>query len=110
MPDDPYYKTKHWRELRAARLAKDRGVCVVPGCGKKATTVDHIVRRRDGGKDTIANTRSLCTEHDRSVKELPSGRRRNGGKLIVKGCFEDGSPRDPKHPWYTGGPRGVRSS
>lgn len=110
MPDDPYYKTKHWRELRAARLAKDRGVCVVPGCGKKATTVDHIKRRRDGGADTIANTRSLCTEHDRSVKELPSGLRRNGGKLVMKGCFEDGSPRDPKHPWFTGGPRGVRSS
>lgn len=103
MPGDPYYKTKHWRALRAARLKLDRNTCVVPGCGKRATTVDHIKRRRDGGRDTIANTRSLCDEHDRAVKELPNGKRRNGGKLVVKGCFADGSPRDPRHPWYTGG-------
>jgi 5-methylcytosine-specific restriction endonuclease McrA len=100
---DPYYRSPHWRKLRAARLKLDNGTCVVPGCHTKATTVDHIKRRRDGGADTIANTRSLCDEHDRSVKELPSGARRNGGNLVVKGCFPDGSPRDPAHPWFTGG-------
>jgi hypothetical protein len=103
MPSDPYYKTDHWRRSRAARLRLDRNTCVVPGCGKRATTVDHIKRRRDGGTDTIENTRSLCTEHDHSIKELSTGKRRNGGKLVVKGCFADGSPRDPTHPWYTGG-------
>jgi hypothetical protein len=30
--------------------------------------VDHIKRRRDGGPDTIANTRSLCDDHYRSIK------------------------------------------
>lgn len=98
-----FYQSKTWRRLRAARLRIDRGVCVVPGCGKRATTVDHIVARRAGGPDTIANTRSLCRDHDHSIKELPSGKRRNGGKLYVKGCFPDGSPRDPNHPWYRGG-------
>jgi 5-methylcytosine-specific restriction endonuclease McrA len=52
--------SKHWRQLRARRLAIDKGMCVVPGCGQRANTVDHIKRRRDGGADTIANTRSLC--------------------------------------------------
>ncbi len=103
MSSDPYYKSKHWRRLRELRLALDGHVCVVPGCGKRANTVDHIKRRRDGGGDTIANTRSLCDDHDRSIKEMSDGRRRNGGRLVVKGCFPDGTPRDPSHPWYTGG-------
>ena len=103
MAGDPYYSTPQWRQLRAARLKMDRGVCVVPGCGQKANTVDHIKRRRDGGADSIGNTRSLCDEHDRSIKEMPNGKRRNGGRLVVKGCFPNGTPRDPNHPWFTGG-------
>ena len=105
MPSDPYYKSQHWKKLRARRLATDGYRCIVPGCGQRATTVDHIKRRRDSGADTLENTRSLCDEHERSIKEMSDGRRRNGGKLVVKGCFADGSPRDPNHPWYTGGPK-----
>src|SRR6266540_5070093 len=101
---DPYYRTKHWKRLRAARLKIDNYMCTVPGCGARAVVVDHITRRRDGGADTIENTRSLCDEHDRSVKERPNGQRANAGKLVVKGCFADGSPRDPSHPWYMGDP------
>jgi hypothetical protein len=33
------------------------------------------------------------------VKELASGKRRQGGKLIVKGATVDGTPLDPNHPW-----------
>lgn len=102
--NDPFYQSRTWRRLRAARLRMDRGVCVVPGCGKKASTVDHVVARRAGGPDTLGNLRSLCRDHDHAVKELPNGKRRNDGKLVVKGAFSDGSPRDPRHPWYTGGP------
>jgi 5-methylcytosine-specific restriction protein A len=105
MPSDPYYRTPHWKRLRAAALKRDGGVCVVRGCGQLAVVVDHIKRRRDGGPDVLGNVRSLCDEHDRAVKELPSGARRGAGKLVVKGCFPDGSPRDPTHPWYTGGKR-----
>ncbi len=106
---DRYYRSKHWRKLRAARLKLDNYTCVVAGCGKPAVVVDHVKRRRDGGADTIENTRSLCREHDQQVKERPSGRRANAGRLMVKGCFSDGSPRDPSHPWFTGG-GGVQSS
>jgi 5-methylcytosine-specific restriction endonuclease McrA len=103
MPPDPYYKSKHWHRLRAAALKRDHKTCVVPGCGQRAVVVDHIKRRRDGGADVLANVRSLCREHDQQVKERPNGQRANAGKLVVKGCLADGSPRDPLHPWYTGG-------
>jgi 5-methylcytosine-specific restriction protein A len=107
MPSDPYYQTPHWRRLRAAALKRDGYRCVVPGCGKAAVVVDHIKRRRDGGADVLGNLRSLCRDHDNQVKERPNGKRGNAGKLVVKGCFPDGSPRDPRHPWYTGG-GGIR--
>lgn len=97
---DPYYLTKTWRRLREARLLMDAHTCVVPGCGQRATHVDHIIARRAGGADTLANLRSLCREHDQQVKERPSGARANRGKLVARGCHADGSPRDPSHPWY----------
>ncbi|HEY1300872.1 MAG TPA: HNH endonuclease [Stellaceae bacterium] len=100
---DPFYRSKQWKKLREARLKLDNYACVVAGCGARAVVVDHIVRRRDGGADTLSNLRSLCREHDQQVKERPSGRRANAGQLTVKGCFADGSPRDPAHPWFTGG-------
>ena len=103
MPSDPYYQTPHWRRLRAAALKRDGHRCVVPGCGQPAVVVDHIKRRRDGGADVLGNVRSLCRDHDNQVKERPNGKRGNAGKLVVRGSFPDGSPRDPRHPWYTGG-------
>jgi 5-methylcytosine-specific restriction endonuclease McrA len=103
MPSDPYYKTKHWRDLRAAALRRDMFTCVVPGCDQPAVVVDHIVARRAGGRDTLDNVRSLCKAHDHAVKETRTGERANAGRFVVKGCFADGSPRDPSHPWFTGG-------
>jgi hypothetical protein len=38
MSSDPYYKPKHWRQLMARRLAIDKGMCFVPGCGQRADT------------------------------------------------------------------------
>jgi len=100
---DPYYKTKAWQALRKAALQRDLYTCVVPGCGQPAYAVDHIKRRRDRGTDTLDNLRSLCKPHDHAVKEGRDGRRGNDGRLSVKGCFADGTPRDPLHPWFTGG-------
>lgn len=94
-----FYKSQAWQRLRAAALRRDGYVCVVPGCGARATHVDHIKRRRDGGTDTLDNLRSLCRVHDNQVKELPSGKRANAGKLFVRGCDVDGRPIDPLHPW-----------
>jgi hypothetical protein len=68
--------------LRAARLRIDGYRCVVPGCGRLAVVVDHIVSRKIGGTDTLDNLRSLCRAHDNQVKEAPSGIRRTDGKLM----------------------------
>lgn len=96
---DPYYRSEAWRKLRAERLAIDKHKCVVPGCGQRAVTVDHITSRRAGGADTIANTRSLCRLHDNQVKEDASGKRRSGGAPTVAGCDAHGLPLDPMHWW-----------
>lgn len=108
---DPYYKTKAWQLLRKAALRRDLYTCVVPGCGEPAYVVDHVVARRSGGADHLDNLRSLCKAHDHAVKETRTGERANAGKLVVKGCFADGTPRDPSHSWFTGGPGwGVQPS
>lgn len=96
---DPFYFTKTWQRLREARLQIDHHTCVVPGCGQRATVVDHVVARRAGGADTIGNTRSLCAIHDAQVRQRPDGRRAHGGKLFVKGCDPLGNPIDPNHDW-----------
>jgi 5-methylcytosine-specific restriction endonuclease McrA len=110
MPRDPYYNTRDWHDLRIAALRRDLWTCVVPGCGQPAYAVDHIIARRAGGTDTLENVRSLCKAHDHSVKETHTGERANAGQLRVKGCYADGSPRDPSHPWFRGPPEGVQSS
>ena len=103
MSRDPYYKSKHWKGLRAEALRRDLYTCVVPGCGQPAYAVDHILARRAGGADALHNLRSLCKAHDHAIKETNTGKRGNAGVLVVKGFFADGTPRDPSHPWYTGG-------
>jgi 5-methylcytosine-specific restriction endonuclease McrA len=80
---DPYYSSKAWRDLRAARLAMDGHQCTVPGCTARATIVDHIITRRAGGTDTLSNLRSLCRAHDQQIKERSDGSRANGGRFRV---------------------------
>lgn len=106
MSSDPFYKTKAWRDLRGARLRLDLFTCVVPGCCQPAYAVDHILARRAGGSDALDNLRSLCKPHDHAIKEGSTGRRANGGRLVVKGCYADGTPRDPLHPWFNRAPEG----
>jgi 5-methylcytosine-specific restriction endonuclease McrA len=92
MPGDPYYRTPEWRQLRTAALKRDRFTCTVPGCKEKATHVDHITSRRNGGTNTLGNLRSLCTIHDGQVKEKRDGTRANKGKFKLIGCGPDGWP------------------
>ena len=90
---DPFYRSPLWLRLRALALKRDGYMCTVPGCGAKATHVDHIQRRKAGGADALFNLRSLCRLHDGQVKELPNGKRRNDGKFRLLGCDADGWPR-----------------
>jgi 5-methylcytosine-specific restriction enzyme A len=57
--------TRRWRKLRAAVLARDRGICHL--CGHAgARTVDHLVPRAHGGDDGMAN---LAAAHGRCNEE-----------------------------------------
>ncbi len=90
---DPFYLSLEWRGkggLREQVLRRDGYRCTTPGCGSRATIVDHIVPRRSGGGDVLGNLRSLCRLCDNRVKELANGKRRNGGIISVTGL--DGWP------------------
>jgi 5-methylcytosine-specific restriction endonuclease McrA len=94
MPGDPYYQSRQWKRLRQQALQRDAYTCTVKGCRDRASTVDHIKRRKDGGADALHNLRSLCTTHDGQVKEMANGKRANGGKFKLLGCGPDGWPKD----------------
>ena len=98
MPD-PFYHSRVWRRLRTGALDRDGHTCAVPGCKVKATVVDHVVGRRSGGTDTLANLRCLCAHHDSQIKETSSGKRKNNGKPYLVGCDATGKPLDPGHWW-----------
>jgi 5-methylcytosine-specific restriction endonuclease McrA len=102
---DPFYFTAEWKMARRIRLEMDDFTCTVPHCGEPATVVDHIISRRQGGSDDVSNLRSLCSLHDRQIKENPRSReyrRGRGGKVPIP-CDVNGYPLDPRHPWYRGG-------
>ena len=73
---DGFYSTPEWKQLRETCLRRDGFMCVVTGCGERAAFVDHVVRRRDGGKDELGNLRSLCRHHDVMAKERWDGSRK----------------------------------
>ena len=91
-----YYWTRHWRELRAAALARDHWRCTVTGCHQPARVVDHIKTRprqtAPSAEDRLDNLRSLCATHDAQIKEQRHGGRRRGGRPVVRGCDVDGWP------------------
>lgn len=98
---NPHLLTPQWKALRAYILERDNYTCVVPGCLEEATIVDHIKARNAGGTDDPDNLRSLCSIHDKQVKEFKRGKpfRRLGG-VIPSPCDSNGMPLDPKHPWH----------
>jgi 5-methylcytosine-specific restriction endonuclease McrA len=87
---DPYYSSPEWRALRRRALALACGRCATPGCNSRATRVDHIVSRRHGGANALANLRCLCTVCDNKLKEDRQGMRRSGGAAVGTGV--DGWP------------------
>lgn len=102
MPGNPYYRSKHWKALRARALQRDRNICTTPGCGERATIVDHKKTRPNTQQptpfDVLDNLRSLCRRCDNQVKELGT-KRRSQAQTRAVGCDADGIPRDPKHHW-----------
>lgn len=58
-----------WAKLRQEILERDSWTCQWPGCGGRATDVDHIVR---GPDHSSANLRALCAYHHR-IKSAQEG-------------------------------------
>jgi 5-methylcytosine-specific restriction enzyme A len=102
-----FYLSAFWQDLRTRALKRDGYRCTVPGCRKTAKDgrliVDHIRTRPQSAEpthlDVLSNLRTLCREHDNQVKEDRNGRRRSGGRCVVKGCDLLGNPVDPQHHW-----------
>lgn len=49
-----------WSRIRRRVLSLANYSCEVPGCGRPATEVDHVVPRAEGGTDDLENLRALC--------------------------------------------------
>jgi 5-methylcytosine-specific restriction endonuclease McrA len=88
---DPYYQSSAWKALRAEHR---RGTTIVNGfplrnifcvdCYKESAlcipgaNTDHVIARKDGGKDELSNLQTQCdTHHARKSAEEGNQRRKN---------------------------------
>lgn len=74
----PFRQRAPWS--RRGVLVRDRHQCAY--CGRRATTVDHIVPRSRGGGDTWLNTVAACaTDNHRKAARTPT---QAGMRLLVQ--------------------------
>lgn len=90
---------KRWRNLRRQILAGNP-VCAVPGCGRLATQVDHIVALSQGGAPfDLDNLRPICgpcnaSKASRVRNDLPAHEENQGLPRVV----EHGNSRTTYYP------------
>lgn len=106
MRHDPgFYRSPEWIALRKAYVAAHPN-CETPGCGGRTRHVDHRIPRKRGGLPLDwSNLRAYCTPcHSRKTAAADGGfgnpTRSEPFEPRAKGSHGDGSPRDPKHPWF----------
>jgi 5-methylcytosine-specific restriction endonuclease McrA len=97
MPNDPFYYSAPWRELRAKALRNAGGVC--QWCHRSvrrpgAARVDHIQTRRDfpALALVLSNLRVLCVDCD-------GKRHADKGGRVHDGADANGWPSSPGHHW-----------
>jgi 5-methylcytosine-specific restriction endonuclease McrA len=98
MPQDPFYSSKKWREVRAAYLRKNPWcqTCLQIGIRGRAVEVDHRRSIRSGGDPFHeANLCGLCKTHHSQKTIYVDGQHKGSGKsgLVVTG--PDGFPVNP---------------
>jgi 5-methylcytosine-specific restriction endonuclease McrA len=61
VPSNPRW-SRAWEKRRRIVLERDGGRCMLeyPGCEGMASHVDHVVPRKYGGTDELANLRAAC--------------------------------------------------
>ena len=102
MPDHPFYNSPQWRAERATKLAANP-ICEVPGCGQRASYVDHIRAIKNGG--ALCNRADLvsldhgCPWRKTVAVDSGFGRPTTMALLGRKGCDANGLPVDPNHSW-----------
>src|SRR6266576_1501491 len=72
----PDLQTATWRKL-SKRRREMYPTCEVPGCYRRSTSVDHIIRPAHGGTDAWSNLRAICAFHHgrKTAHEVHEGRR-----------------------------------
>jgi hypothetical protein len=71
------------------------------GTSTIATEVDHLTPISKGGaRYDHANLQSLCSSHHSIKTSSFDMKGKDWRQWEYRGCFPDGSPRDPDHPWY----------
>lgn len=103
------YGTRRWQRVRANQLNREPTCRMCRELGmniaRPAVDVDHIKPISRGGDAwNPANLQSLCHQHH-SQKTALDKQGIAFSDWELRGCFPDGSPRDPSHPWYSGPPR-----
>jgi len=99
--DGRLYRTSRWAKCRTIQLGRE------PMCQSCETApaehVDHIQRVSQGGAFwSSSNWQSLCPScHTEKTNTEKAGKMWTPAKW--RGCYPDGSPKDPNHPWHTGG-------
>ncbi|NYI03349.1 HNH endonuclease [Allostreptomyces psammosilenae] len=77
----PFRQRAAWS--RAGLLSRDRHTCAY--CGRRATTVDHLLPRSRGGQDTWLNTVAACTtDNQRKADRTPE----EAGMRLLREPFE----------------------
>jgi 5-methylcytosine-specific restriction endonuclease McrA len=64
---DAYVDTHNWPvEMENLVYATKGTQCSVPGCSKKAETLDHRIPYSEGGKTSVENLFPMCNSHNQS--------------------------------------------
>lgn len=101
------YDLTRWDRVRRRQLAREPccRVCTEAGRDTLATQVDHIHPIAAGGAPfDPANLQSLCATHHSFKTMRYDAVGKAWSTWWLRGCFSDGSPRDPAHEWYSGPP------
>ncbi|MGM0561054.1 MAG: HNH endonuclease signature motif containing protein [Pseudomonadota bacterium] len=102
------YDRQRWHRCRARKLSRTP---VCEGCEQRPSRhVDHIKPLSEGGAAyDPANWMSLCVAcHNAKTWHDRLGRHWTPPKL--QGFHEDGTPRDPAHPWNEAGGRSITNA
>lgn len=100
------YDTRRWKRVKARQLAREPfcRACASDGIETLAQEVDHVLPVEQGGAPFATdNLQSLCSTHHSIKTGAFDKQGKSWTEWEYRGCFPDGSPRDPEHPWYRGG-------